>query len=320
VNELRNFPDFEKLRGLPVPLEELARLERLVRRLERLQVSGGEGTQATSDDGGLSVVLPPEPSGWGRLTGPGPVSGSYLFTELQDDGGLPPVLFEASGAYQGLAYEVSDNPFVPVGSPVRVWRGDGEHWRFRFDGAGVIDGGPPGVPLPPGTVVVDVTVGVIWVNIGGGGGGPGGGGLLPPLWVAFCPCIAPGAASGSGSGSGGGGAVPGSFSGCYGGNVADLLHLVVFGSSGCDHTYPLHNVSPGLLWSGGVETPVMGSCDAQIQLQCSGAPGGWTFSPDGGLHNYPATSSSTYPAPFEVNFAVADNPCGCGSFGVKVLP
>jgi hypothetical protein len=224
---------------------------------------------------------------------------------------------------RNFAYELNNFALEP---PCRVWmrvRGQvGGEIRYEFQMPGgvlPVFTSPPGDGYPPNSIGLDPIVGIIWGGGGGGGFGGGGGGPVLP-WFGFCPCIAPGAASGSGSGSGGGGAVPGSFSGCYGGNVADLLHLVVFGSSGCDHTYPLHNVSPGLLWSGGVETPVMGSCDAQIQLQCSGAPGGWTFSPDGGLHNYPATSSSTYPAPFEVNFAVADNPCGCGSFGVKVLP
>jgi hypothetical protein len=317
VNELRNYPEWNKLLGRPVPLEEMARLDGLASRAQNLGVVGGEGAQATVDEGGPSVVLPPEPSGWGRITGFGPVSGSYTFTELQDDGGFPPQLYDASGAYQGVAYEVDYNPYVPADSFVRVWRADGEHWRFKFEGVGDAGAGgggsPPTAHLPPGRLVGDALLQLIWLSLGNG------------LWVAFCPCIPYNTPSGSGSGYGPPGIGGGVFTGCCA-SVPDPLYAVISGSANpaCNRTIKLKHQAIGQLWSAFEANDGFagwGSCDVDFTLECFDAthpdPYTWHLSP--GIGDYTPSVNQCGP-PFHLRFVVADDPCGCGPCTVDILP
>jgi hypothetical protein len=322
VNDNRNFPDFEKMRGGPVPLEEVARLERLARRTENLSVTGGEGTLAQADEGGLSVVLPPEPSGWGLVTGEGPYSGSYTFTELQDDGGTPPLFTVGSGAYQGVAVENDGNPYVPfgelgVGAVVRVWRADGEHWRFRFDGVGVTDSSPPAAPLAPGKTVLDVLLQLVWVSLGIGPGGT-------PLWLALCPCI-PGPGSGSGSGSGGGPAGSDLYYTpcCPGVGLGTRLSAVLAGGSCPERAYTLaRHLGTGLdAWDtlptdgGGPDT--YGECSGDVwSVRCEGGVWQLIFQANPAAFTFPARSASC--SPFQLIFDVPDL-CGCGAAVMTVI-
>jgi hypothetical protein len=220
----------------PISLTELRRMYEQLGQLRSVTLSDGStaGGEVASSDGGLAISLPSGlRSFWGEVTA-NLSGGAYLVDQIEDVGNatLSPDPQTSSDWLQGVPVaEISGNPNVPIGTPVRCFPSMNQElpWSFVLGGGSAViipttggggssgssGGAPPLGPTPPGTILLGGTT--VYVSIGGG------------LYVILCNCGTY-QVPGSSSGSSGGGLIQ---TGCCPQGLPTTLHATVTPVTGC---------------------------------------------------------------------------------------